>query len=98
MQSEDLIIRRTAADTNGEYVEFDLVLHPDTDGTRKQSHPRQTERFEILAGTIKFRLGRKTVVARAGDVVVVPPGKKHRLQNAGVTLAQARVQMTPAHG
>src|SRR5213078_1793989 len=78
---ERVTFRRTTADTGGEYVEFDLLLNPNAAGARKHRHPQQSERFEVFAGTIKFKLGRKTLVARAGDVVIVPPGKKHRIQN-----------------
>ena len=30
------------------------------------------EHIEVVDGTVKLRLGRKTIVARAGDVIVVP--------------------------
>lgn len=93
---ERFVFRRTAADTNGEYLEFDLELAPDGKVPGKHVHPRQTERFEVLEGTMKFKLGRKTVVAKAGDVVVVPEGKAHKFQNGGVTSARVRVQVTPA--
>src|SRR3954447_21327066 len=93
--SERLIARKTAEDTRGEYLEYDLELQPDSRLSRKRVRPQQTERFEILRGTMKFKLGRRTIVARAGDVVVVPPGKPRKYQNGGVTHAQMRVQVTP---
>src|SRR4051794_24158703 len=77
---ERFIFRKTAADTKGELLEFDLVLQPEGKVPGKHVHPKQTERFEILDGTVKFRLGRKTIVARAGDVVTVPAGKTHKFQ------------------
>ena len=93
---ERFIFRKTSADTNGEYLEFDLELQPDGKVPGKHVHPKQTERFEVLDGTMKFKLGRKTIVAKAGDVVVVPAGKAHKFQNGGVTTAHVRVQVTPA--
>ena len=46
-------------------------------------HPHQTERFEILGGTIGMKVGRKKIEARYGDVVKVEPGTPHRFWNAG---------------
>jgi quercetin dioxygenase-like cupin family protein len=54
-----------------------------------------TIRYEVLGGTMKFKLGRKTIIARAGDVVEVPSGKKSRVESAGVTPAVARVDVSP---
>ncbi len=45
---------------------------------------------------MKFKLGFKTIVAQAGDVVVVPAGSPHRFTNAGKRDARARVTVTPA--
>jgi quercetin dioxygenase-like cupin family protein len=93
---ERFIFRKTAADTNGELLEFELVLQPGGKVPGKHVHPQQTERFEVLEGTMKFKLGRKTIVAKGGDVVTVPPGKAHKFENGGMTPAQVRVQVTPA--
>ena len=56
----------------------------------------ETERFEILEGTMTFKLGRKTIVAKAGDVVTLPAGKKRKITNGGFTTAQVLVQITPS--
>jgi quercetin dioxygenase-like cupin family protein len=93
---ERFTFRKTAADTNGEYLEFDLELQPGGQVPGKHVHPKQEERFEMLDGTMKFKLGRKTVVAKAGDVVTVPAGKAHKFANGGVTTAHVRVTVTPA--
>ena len=93
---ERFIFRKTAADTNGEYLEFDLELRADGKVPGKHVHPKQTERFEVLEGTMKFKLGRKTIVAKAGDVVEVPAGTAHKFQNGGMSTARVRVQVTPA--
>jgi hypothetical protein len=56
----------------------------------------QQERFWVLAGTIRFRKGRSTVMARAGDEVVVESGSYHWFANAGTQPAVVRVQVRPA--
>jgi mannose-6-phosphate isomerase-like protein (cupin superfamily) len=86
----------TAADTDGARLEFELELSPDGHVPGAHVHPEQEERFEVLAGTMKFKLGMRTIVAEAGDVVTVPAGRMHRFANGGDVPARARVQVTPA--
>jgi len=50
----------------------------------------------VLRGTMRFRKGLTTVIARAGDEVVVPPGSYHRFANAGKEPAMVRVEVRPA--
>src|SRR6266511_2602768 len=70
---ERITFRRTAAETAGELVAIDLELPR---GSRVPGglhiHPLQEERFEVVSGTMRFRLGRKKIVAGAGTVVLVP--------------------------
>jgi quercetin dioxygenase-like cupin family protein len=96
VSGEQIHFRRTAADTNGALLEFDLVLAPDGHVPGKHVHPSQEERFEVLSGTMKFKMGRKTVVATEGDVVVVPAGVPHKFANGGDETAHVRVHVTPA--
>ena len=87
---------KTAADTDGEYLEVELTLAPDGKVPGKHVHPKQEERFEILEGTMKFKMGRKTIVAKAGEVVTVPAGKSHKFENGSMSTARVRVTVTPA--
>ena len=93
---ERIVFRKTAADTNGEYAEIDLVLAPGGSVPGTHVHPKQEERFEVVSGRMKFRLGLRTIVAGPGEVVVVPAGRIHNFANAGDEPAQVRVQMIPA--
>jgi mannose-6-phosphate isomerase-like protein (cupin superfamily) len=99
---ERITFRRTAAETNGELVAIDLELPA---GARVPGglhlHPKQEERFEVVAGTMQFRLRRKRmrrqrVVAGPGDVVVVPPGVPHDFANVGNGPALVCVDIRPA--
>ena len=96
VSGETITFRATSADTGGERLEIDLTLTPDGHVPGTHVHPSQEERFEVVEGTMKFKLGFKTVVAQAGDVVVVPAGSPHRFANAGERDARARVTVTPA--
>jgi len=93
---ERITFRQTAAGTDGALVAIDLELPP---GARVPGglhiHPRQEERFAVLAGTMRFRLGRSRVTAGPGEVVIVPAGLRHDFANAGDTDALVRVEIRP---
>jgi len=86
----------TAADTDGELLAFDLTLTPDGRVPGTHVHPEQEERFEVFSGTMKFKLGLKTIIAGPGETVVVPAGSRHRFSNAGSEDAHVRVEVRPA--
>jgi len=96
VSGERIIFRKTSADTAGELLAFELFLAPDGHVPGAHVHPQQEERFEVVKGTVKFRKGFKTLVARAGDTVVVPPGSIHRFENAGEEPAHVLVEVRPA--
>ena len=74
VSGETITFRQTAADTGGELLAIDLELTPDGHVPGAHVHPEQEETFHVTAGTMQFKLGRKTVMATAGDTVVVPAG------------------------
>jgi quercetin dioxygenase-like cupin family protein len=96
VSGERFVFHQTTDDTGGELLAFELVLDPHGQVPGGHVHPVQEERFEVVSGTMRFRKGLKTVVATAGDVVVVPPGTYHRFTNGGDGPAVVRVQVTPA--
>jgi quercetin dioxygenase-like cupin family protein len=86
----------TSGDTGGDHLTFDLELTPDGHVPGAHVHPEQEERFEVLDGVMRFRLGLRTIVAGPGETVVVPAGRVHRFANGGDEVARARVTVTPA--
>jgi quercetin dioxygenase-like cupin family protein len=96
VSGERFVFHQTTDDTGGELLAFELVLDPHGQVPGGHVHPVQEERFEVVSGTMRFRKGLKTVVATAGDVVVVPPGTYHRFTNGGDGPAVVRVEVTPA--
>ncbi|HXT89595.1 MAG TPA: cupin domain-containing protein [Trebonia sp.] len=80
----------------GDALVWDLVLAPGGRVPNSHSHPEQEERFTVLDGTMRFRVGWRRRLARAGDVVVVPPGKVHHFANPGKVPARVVVESTPA--
>ncbi len=86
----------TAADTDGAYVELELTLAPDGFVAAAHLHPAQTETFQVVSGTLGFRVGRETLTAGPGETLEVPAGTAHRFWNAGQTEAVFRCRVAPA--
>jgi quercetin dioxygenase-like cupin family protein len=93
---EVLVFHRTAEETDGESVLVETIVRPDGFVAAAHVHPFQTERFEVLEGTLGLRVGDKELVAKPGDVAVVPPGTPHRFWNAGESEARFLCEVRPA--
>ena len=96
VSGEKITFIQTAADTDGELLEIELELAADGAVPGAHIHPEQEERFEVIEGTMSFRMGLKKIVAGPGEVVTVPAGKVHAFKNAGDDTAKVRVQIRPA--
>jgi hypothetical protein len=59
-------------------------------------HPSQEERFEVLRGTVGFRVGREKLVAGPGKRLTVPAGTPHKFWNAGDEVAHFVCEIRPA--
>jgi quercetin dioxygenase-like cupin family protein len=59
-------------------------------------HPAQEERFEVLAGDVKFVVDGTAMLAGAGDRAVAKPGVPHSFENVGSEEAHLRVEVEPA--
>jgi quercetin dioxygenase-like cupin family protein len=86
----------TAATTDGELLAFELGLRPGGAVPIPHVHPIQTERFEVVEGVMRFRVGLRRRLAGAGDVIEVAPGVMHSFANAGDEEARVRVEVRPA--
>jgi len=93
---ERLVLQRTAAQTGGRLLAFELRLAPGGRVPASHSHPAQEERFTVVEGRLRFRLGRRSPVLGAGDTVSVRPGTAHRFANPGPAAARVLVEVRPA--
>jgi quercetin dioxygenase-like cupin family protein len=96
VSGERIVFRETAADTGGKLLAIDVELSPDGHAPGMHVHPLQEERFEVISGRMRFRVGLRTAIAEPGDVVVVPRGTAHAFENAGTGDARARAEVRPA--
>lgn len=93
---ERIVFLDTAAETGGKLLRLDLTMPAGCAVPAAHVHPHQEERFEIVAGSARFRVGRRTLFAEAGATVVVPPGTPHRFWNVGREELRTIVEFRPA--
>jgi mannose-6-phosphate isomerase-like protein (cupin superfamily) len=93
---ERIRIRTSAAESGGELLAWDLWLAPGGRVPSGHVHPEQEERFTVLRGRLRFRIGRRRLVVGPGQTVTVPPGTPHHFANAGRTEAFVLVETRPA--
>jgi quercetin dioxygenase-like cupin family protein len=89
---------KTSADTGGELVEIEVVVEPDGYVAAAHVHPSQEERFVVHSGVLEMKLRKQTIVARAGDVILVPSGTPHRFENMSDEPARFTCEVRPALG
>lgn len=96
LSGERIIIRVSGAQSGGALLRFDLYLPPGGHVPARHVHPAQEERFTVVSGTMRFRLGRRTLLAQPGETVVIPARVAHWFGNAGAEVSHAVVEARPA--
>jgi quercetin dioxygenase-like cupin family protein len=96
ISGERIVIRESGAQNGGQLLAFDLYLPPGGHVPARHTHPAQEEQFTVVAGRMRFRLGRRTILAQAGDTVRVPAGAAHWFGNDGAEISHAYVEVRPA--
>ncbi len=86
----------TAADSGGALLAAETEVQPGGNGGPIHQHRRQEERFLLHEGTLRYRVGRRRGVLRAGETLVVPPGTAHAFRNDGAHVARMRAEFRPA--
>jgi quercetin dioxygenase-like cupin family protein len=93
---ERIVFRQTSAETAGEAVVIETFVEPHGFVAAAHVHPSQEERFQVLRGTVGFKVGREKILAGPGHRLTVPAGTRHRFWNAGDEVAQFVCEIRPA--
>jgi quercetin dioxygenase-like cupin family protein len=93
---ERLVFRKTSRETGGQAVVIETFVQPNGFVAAAHVHPSQEERFEVLRGSVGFKVGRKKLVAGPGQRVTVPAGTPHKFWNAGDDEAHFVCEVRPA--
>ncbi len=93
---ERIVFLRTGEETEGELLEMNDFWAQADHQTPEHVHPAMEERWEVIAGSVRFEIDGVMQTAEAGDTVVAPPGTPHSARSVGPEPAQLRIQMRPA--
>jgi hypothetical protein len=59
-------------------------------------HSHQEERFEVISGTVRFRIGNREQILTAGQTITGPPNTPHRWNSADGKDIYMRAELRPA--
>jgi quercetin dioxygenase-like cupin family protein len=93
---ERLVFLQTSRETDGEAVVIETFVRPHGFVAAAHVHPAQEERFEVLRGTVGFKVGGETTIAGPGHRLTVPAGTRHKFWNAGDDVAHFVCEIRPA--
>jgi quercetin dioxygenase-like cupin family protein len=93
---ERLVFEQTSADTDGEFVLFECFVQPSGFVAAAHVHPFQQERFQVIEGTVTFRLDGRELTVAPGETICVPAGMSHQFWNAGDDEARFACEVRPA--
>ena len=96
IQGDRFVVREGSEDTAGERLVGDLYVRPGGAVAGKHVHAYITERFKVLAGTVRFHLDGRDQIARPGEQVEIRPGAVHDWWNVGDDEAHVLVDIRPA--
>jgi quercetin dioxygenase-like cupin family protein/uncharacterized protein YndB with AHSA1/START domain len=88
--------RKTTEETGGAVLEFDVVGRPKGFIAQPHVHPGQSERHEVIEGSMRMKCDGRTRVLGPGDVFETAPGRAHRHVAADEAPGRVRVQLRPA--
>ena len=89
------MLRVTGAQSEGELVRIEFSAAPDS-RVISHRHLLQTERFDVIEGRLRWRIGERTIEGGPGSSVEIPPGVPHGFRNAGAGDARFLVEFRPA--
>ena len=96
LTGERVVFLRTSAETGGELLEMDDFWERPGTRAREHVHPGMQERWQVIAGTARFRIGAVERTAGPDAIVVAPAGIPHLAWNPGEGTVHLRIQMRPA--
>lgn len=91
-----IVFTKTAHQTGGEVFGLEVFIRAGAPGTPEMVHPLQDESFEILSGSLDFRIGGQERRLEAGESLLIPKGIPHNWWNASDEEAHALVELRPA--
>jgi quercetin dioxygenase-like cupin family protein len=95
LSGERITIGAVTGLAGNDVLSWELVLAPGGRVPSSHAHPQQEERFTVLEGHLRMRVGARRLTAGPGETVRIPPGTVHHFANPGARPARVAVQTSP---
>lgn len=95
---ERVVVRSSAADTDGESVVLEILLSGKTAGAPPHIHPEQEERLQVLQGSLLLLVDGRERTLGPGERWTVAAGAAHSYSNPAAEPVHFVVETTPADG
>lgn len=89
-------IKRTGAETDGDSLDMEWELGPETGGTPVHIHPHASESYEVIEGELDVYVKDGWRTLKPGDRVVVEAGVPHTFRNSSSALTRVYNVHRPA--
>lgn len=93
ISGERIVFLQTAADTDGRLLEMDDFWTRPGHRAPEHIHPEMQERWEVIAGSVCFRIAGIERTAGPGEVVIALAGVPHVAWNPDAAPVHLRIQM-----
>lgn len=90
-----LEFNRSMADTDGKFVEMDIIIHGKSAGAPLHYHPYSEEIFEVKEGSCELFCFGKWQVLQQGYNITVPKGMIHGFRKKDNARAVVMTRLTP---
>jgi len=87
---------KTAAQTNGQSLEMEWRLQPNTGGTPVHIHPTAKETYKVLQGQLEVSVNCKWQMLNTGDELTILQGTPHTFRNPSNHITRVYNTHTPA--
>jgi len=95
--AEDVIVRATGEETDGQYDMVELTVPPGPGLTPLHVHNDNDEAMHVLEGEVTVKLGEERHVLEAGAYAMAPRGLPHTYRNSGDGPARVLFIYTPGN-
>ncbi|GAB4347409.1 MAG: hypothetical protein OHK0038_27320 [Flammeovirgaceae bacterium] len=93
---ETFFIRQNATQTNGQFIEIDIEVKPGKIHRPLHIHPKQSEYFKVLEGTLSLQVNNEVKKLQAGDELTILPNTHHCYWNDGNANTTVKTILSPA--
>ena len=87
---------RVSKDTEGKLLEMNATFPPKSDPPPLHYHPKQTECFRVISGTLTVNVRGNILILKQGEMLKIEPNIRHSMWNESTNKTIVNWQVRPA--